>query len=152
MATLALPRPAVMMATGFRRRLYVALGLMFVGIGILGAVLPVLPTTPWLLIASYFFARSSPQLEAWLRSTPYFGPLIRDWEEHRGVRPRVKASAIGVVVLVVGCTCLFSRAPEWAKWSAAGLAAVGVGCILFVVPTVRERPSESTTAAPTAGS
>jgi hypothetical protein len=138
MNAVALPRPTVLLATGFRRRLYVGLGLLFVGIGILGALLPVLPTTPWLLIASYFFARSSPRLEAWLRRTPYFGPLIADWETHRGVRPRVKAQAICVVVLVVGCTCLFSRAPEWAKWSAASLAGVGVLCILFVVPTYRE--------------
>jgi uncharacterized membrane protein YbaN (DUF454 family) len=140
-----------MMATGFRRRLYVCLGLMFVGIGILGAILPVLPTTPWLLIASYFFARSSPRLEAWLRRTPYFGPLIRDWEAHRGVRPQVKASAIAVVVLVVGSTCAFSRAPTWAKWSAAGLASVGVGCILFVVPTVRLKRHENENAPPSRG-
>ena len=130
-------RPAPIMATGVRRRLYVILGLIFVGIGILGALLPVLPTTPWLLIASYFFARSSPRLEAWLRRTPYFGHLIRDWEEHRGVRPKVKATAIAIVVLVVGSTVIFGRVPDWGKWSAVALASIGVLCILFVVPTVR---------------
>lgn len=135
----ALSHPPDMMATGFRRRLYVGLGLFFVGLGIVGAILPVMPTTPWLLIASFFFARSSPRLEAWLRRTPYFGLLIRDWEVHRGVRPQVKVSAITVVVLVVGSTCLFSPAPIWAKWSAAGLATVGVGCILFLVPTLHAR-------------
>ena len=132
-------RSAPAMATGIRRRLYVVLGLFFVGIGILGAFLPVLPTTPWLLLASYCFARSSPRLEAWLRRTPYFGSLIRDWEVHRGVRPRVKATAILIVVLVIGSTVLFSGAPEWGKWSAISLASVGVFCILFVVPTVRKK-------------
>jgi uncharacterized protein len=119
------------------RPLYIALGLLFVGIAVLGAILPVLPTTPWLLLASYFFARSSPRLHRWLRSLPYFGGLIRDWEEHRGVRPRVKATAIATVVLVVGSTILFSRAPDWGKAAAGGLALVGIAVILFAVPTLR---------------
>jgi uncharacterized membrane protein YbaN (DUF454 family) len=143
--------PLDMMATGLRRRLYVGLGLFFVGLGIVGAILPVMPTTPWLLIASFFFARSSPRLEAWLRRTPYFGLLIRDWEVHRGVRPGVKVSAITVVVLVVGSTCLFSPAPIWAKWSAAALATVGVGSILFLVPTVRTRRDQKENAPPLRG-
>ena len=132
-------RSAPAMATGIRRRLYVVLGLFFVGVGILGVILPVLPITPWLLLASYCFARSSPRLEAWLRRTPYFGSLIHDWEVHRGVKPRVKASAILIVVLVISSTVLFSGAPDWGKWSAVGLASVGVFCILFVVPTVRKK-------------
>lgn len=130
------PRPEL--ANGYRRRLYYMAGLVFLGIGGLGVVLPILPTTPFLLLASYFFARSSPRLEAWLRRAPYFGPLIHDWEEHRGVRPRVKASAIAIVVLVIGATVLFSGAPVWAKWSAVGLAGIGVACILFVVPTLKK--------------
>lgn len=130
------PRPAL--ANGYRRRLFYVAGIVFVVIGGIGLTLPVLPTTPFLLLASYCFARSSPRLEAWLRGTPYFGPLIRDWEEHRGVRPRVKASAITIVVLVIYVTVVFSGAPIWAKWSAVGLAAIGVACILFVVPTLRK--------------
>lgn len=134
------PHQKPAMAIGIKRKLYVVLGLLFVGIGILGAMLPVLPTTPWLLIASYFFARSSPRLEAWLRHTPYFGVLIRDWEMHRGVRPKVKAMAISMVVIVVGSTILFSRAPVWGKWGAGILAVAGICCIVFIVPTVRKKP------------
>jgi uncharacterized membrane protein YbaN (DUF454 family) len=131
------PTVAPPLARGLRRQLYLAAGLVLVGIGFLGLFLPVLPTTPFLLLASFCFARSSPRLEAWLRRTPYFGPLIRDWDEHRGVRPWVKAQAITVVVLVVGATVLFSRAPAWAKWSASGLALIGISSILFLVPTFR---------------
>lgn len=119
------------------RWLYVALGLVFVGLGYLGAILPGVPTTPFLLIASFFFARSSPRLHRWLRTTPYFGHLIRDWEEHRGIRRGVKISAVTLVILVVGSTILFSGAPPWAKWTAGLLAAVGISVILFAVPTVR---------------
>ena len=126
----------VRQATGFRRWLYVTLGLLFVAVGILGAILPVLPTTPWILLAGACFARSSPRLHRWLKSSPYFGHMLRDWEAHRGIRWRVKAFAVGMVVTVIGLTVAFGRAPDWAKWSAAGLGSVGIATILFVVPTV----------------
>jgi hypothetical protein len=124
-------------ATGLRRLLYVSLGLFFVGVGFLGVILPVLPHTPWFLLASYFFARSSDRLSRWLRRSPYIGHLIRDWNDHRGIRPGVKAFAVVLVALVIGSTILFSHAPVWAKWSAGCLGCVGVSVILFVVPTVR---------------
>jgi hypothetical protein len=130
-----LPEPRL--TTGFEAWLFRVLGLAFVGLAYLGAVLPVLPTTPFLLLASACFARSSPRLHRWLRRTPYFGHLIRDWETHRGIRPGVKATAVLMVTLVVGGTILFSGAPEWAKWSAGGLAVIGIATILFAVPTVR---------------
>ena len=126
-------------ASSVRRWMYLALGLMFVGIAVLGAILPVLPTTPWVLLAGYCFARSSPRLHRWLRATPYFGHMLRDWEAHRGIRWRVKLLAVCMVVTVIGSTVLFSSAPDWAKWSAAGLGSVGVSVILFVVPTVWDR-------------
>ena len=124
------------LVTGVRRWLYVGLGLLFVGIAILGAILPVLPTTPWVLLAGACFARSSPRLHRRLKRSPYFGHLLRDWETHRGIRWRVKLFAVGMVVTVIGLTAIFSGAENWAKWSAVGLGAVGICTILFVVPTV----------------
>ncbi len=128
-------------ATGARRWLFLALGLFFIGVAVLGAILPVLPTTPWVLLAGYCFARSSPRLHRWLRNSPYFGHLLRDWEMHRGVRWRVKLFAVGMVVTVIGATAIFSSAPDWAKLTAAGLGSVGICTILFVVPTVWDRKS-----------
>lgn len=116
---------------------------MFLGVAVLGAILPVLPTTPWVLLAGYCFSRSSPRLHRWLRGSPYFGHLLRDWEAHRGIRPRVKLFAVAMVVTVIGLTSIFSGAPIWAKWSAAGLGSVGIGVILFAVPTVRFRDVET---------
>lgn len=124
-------------AHGVRRVAYVSLGLLFVGIAVLGIILPVLPTTPWVLLAAYFFARSSKRLSHWLRRSPYFGHLIRDWEQHRGIRLPVKVFAVSMVTVVVGYTVLFSNAPEFAKWSAGCLGLIGMCVILFVVPTVR---------------
>jgi len=124
---------------GLRRWLFVGLGIAFIGVAVLGAILPVLPTTPWVLLAGYCFSRSSPRLHRWLRGSPYFGHLLRDWETHRGIRPRVKLFAVAMVVTVIGLTAIFSGAPDWAKWSAAALGSVGIGVILFWVPTVRTR-------------
>ncbi|CAN5533299.1 hypothetical protein BH11PLA2_BH11PLA2_39330 [soil metagenome] len=109
-------KPVPLTVGKLQRYIYISLGCFFVGLGYVGAVMPVLPTTPFLLLASYFFARSSPRLHRWLRRTPYFGHLIHDWEEHRGIRPRVKAMAVSMVLVVVGSTILFSNAPDWAKW------------------------------------
>lgn len=125
------------LATGLRRVLYAAAGLACVGLAYLGAILPGLPTTPWVLLASYCFARSSPRLERWLKRSPFFGRLLRDWEEHRGVRLWVKVLSVCVVVTVVTLSVTLSNLPLWVKCAIGGLAAIGVCVIVFVVPTIR---------------
>jgi uncharacterized membrane protein YbaN (DUF454 family) len=69
------------------RWLFLALGLAFVAIGFVGLFLPVLPTTPFLILAAACFARSSPKLERWLLHHRRFGPGLRQWRE-RGAIPR----------------------------------------------------------------
>ena len=129
----------IQQVSGLRQLLYIALGCFFVGLAILGAILPVMPCTPFVLAASYFFARSSPKLHRWLRRVPYFGHVIRDWETHRGIRPSIKIFAICCVTAFITFTIVFTGAPIWAKWSCGILGAVGVGVILFGVRTVGRR-------------
>lgn len=76
------------------RRAWQALALTCVGLGSAGAVLPLVPTTPFLLVAAYAASRSSPRLHAWLYAHPRFGPLLRDWRDHRALRPRTKRVAL----------------------------------------------------------
>lgn len=76
------------------RRLYLVLGLALVAIGFVGAFLPVLPTTPFLILATACFARSSQRLEAWLLDHPRFGPLLRAWREHGAIPRRAKFMAL----------------------------------------------------------
>jgi uncharacterized membrane protein YbaN (DUF454 family) len=131
-------------ATGLRRLLFVAAGLLCVGLAYLGAILPGLPTTPWVLLASYCFARSSPRLERWLKRSPVFGRLLRDWDEHRGIRRPVKIFAVLLVATVVTLSITLGSLPVWVKWTIGGLAAIGVSVIVFVVPTVKgERGAEA---------
>jgi len=76
------------------RGFYLVLGLTFVGLGVVGAFLPVLPTTPFMILAAACFARSSTRLENWLLGHSRFGPLLRDWRA-RGAIPRPAKFASG---------------------------------------------------------
>ena len=80
--------------------IWAALGLICVGLGLIGIVLPILPTVPFMLLAAFFFARSSERLHNWLITHPIFGPPIVDWQSSGAINPRVKRIAtvsIGVV-------------------------------------------------------
>jgi uncharacterized membrane protein YbaN (DUF454 family) len=83
------------------RIIFLLLGWGFVGLAVLGVFLPLLPTTPFLLLASSCFLRSSPRWQRWLKANRHFGPMIRDWDEHRAVRRPVKVVAVAVVSAVL---------------------------------------------------
>lgn len=124
MATETARRPALI------RWLYLAAGLACVGLGIVGIVLPVVPTTPFLLLASYCFVRSSPRLHRWLRNSPVFGRFLRDWEEQRGIRRPVQIVAVVVVLTVIGVSLWSPRLPPPLKVVLALLGTVGLVVVL----------------------
>ena len=69
--------------------------------GMIGVVVPLLPTTVFMLLAAYSFARSSPRLHDWLMNHRQFGPLIHNWREHRAIRRSAKVvSTISIVAIV----------------------------------------------------
>jgi len=74
------------------------LGFTSTACGIAGAVLPLVPSTPFLLLAAFAFARSSPRLHDWLVTHPRLGPPINDWAQHRAISRRAKITAIVVMV------------------------------------------------------
>jgi hypothetical protein len=76
------------------RLLYLCLGFASVAIGAAGIVLPLLPTVPFMLLAAYFFARSSPRLEARILDHPKFGPHVRAWRERGAISPAGKRAAL----------------------------------------------------------
>lgn len=89
------------------RPIYLLLGLAMTGLGIVGAFLPLLPTTPLLILATWFFARSSPRLERWMLEHPRFGGLLRAWRDQGAIPRRAKilaccGIAVGVVFFWIG--------------------------------------------------
>lgn len=82
------------------RGLWLALGGLFLALGFLGVVLPVLPTTPFLLLAAGCFARSSPRLHGWLVAHPVFGPPILNWQENGAISRGAKRLAVGSMAAV----------------------------------------------------
>jgi len=82
------------------RPMWLILGLVSVALGVLGIVLPVLPTTPLMILAAFFFSKSSPRLEQWLLRHHVFGPVITDWRESGAISPKIKAIATGTMGVV----------------------------------------------------
>lgn len=77
---------------------YLVTGCLFVGLGVLGAVLPVVPTTPFLLVALWAFSKSSARLERWLLEHPRFGPRLVAWRTDRVIPLPVKLTAWGSMI------------------------------------------------------
>lgn len=110
------PKPRII------RWLYLSVACICIGLGSLGIVLPGLPTTPFLLLAAWAAARSSPRLHAWLVHHRWFGPPLRNWENERAVSRRAKAAA--VVLLAASWLIL--------AWQTAGPLVPAVTGTLFV--------------------
>lgn len=87
-------------------------GLAALALGAVGVVLPLLPTTPFLLVAAFAFARSSKRLDSWLREHRTFGPLINNWHRDGSIDRKAKRTAITVIIATPVITWLLA-APLW---------------------------------------
>ena len=95
------------------RLLWLLAGLSFLAIGAIGVILPLLPTTPFLLLAAYCFARSSPRMHRWLHDHATFGPLISNWNNYGSIDRRSKRIAL-IVILLTPTVTLLIGVPWWA--------------------------------------
>jgi len=106
-----------------RRIGFLAAGWLSLGLGGIGALLPILPTVPFVLLATWCFARSSPRLEAWLVGHPLFGYHIRNWRQSGAISRTGKRAALGAFVITGVVGLAFSPFP----WSLLPLAAALIG-------------------------
>lgn len=90
---------------------WLILGWGAVALGFIGVVLPILPTTPFLLLAAFAFGKSSPRLRQWLLDHSLFGGPIRDWESYGAIRPRFKIMACTAMALVLLVSIMSSFSP-----------------------------------------
>ncbi len=120
------------------RAFFLVLGTLFVGLGIAGVVLPVLPTTPFLLVAAACYARGSARFYSWLLNHRVFGPTIVEWRRHRSIPWRTKLVAIAMMATTLGISVAFFVPGAWLK---VALAALGVllAAWMYRIPS-RDRP------------
>ena len=125
----------------WQRPVLLVAGLASVVLAGLGVFLPLLPTTPFLLLAAWCFSRSSERLHGWLRRQRTFGPILADWEEHGAVRLPVKIVATVMMLALISYPLMFGTFVLPLKLL-AGASALAV--LIFVwtrpVPADRHRP------------
>lgn len=131
------------------RYLLIAVGMLALGLGVLGVFLPVLPTTPFVLVAAACFVRSSERLHAWLTNHRLFGCYIRDYQAGLGVPARVKGVALGTIWISIPTSIAFMRmrlgaSPVWLAVTVSLLA-----CAVFATWFLLAKlPTRTTDACP----
>ena len=117
---------------------FAALGTLFLLLGIVGIFTPVLPTTPFLLLSTACYARSSRRVYNWLMNHPALGPLIVEWRTHRSIPWRVKLVAVVTMALTFGSSIIFFIQNGWLQLA---LAVYGVAMVIWLyrIPS-RDRP------------
>ncbi len=112
------------------RALYAALGFVFLGLGIAGTVTPVLPGTVNLLVALFFFSRSSERMHRWMLTNRWFGHTLRDYRAGLGMPRRIKVIAVVSIVAAVGVSAGFFIDPVWLRVVLVAVGAYGVWFVL----------------------
>jgi uncharacterized membrane protein YbaN (DUF454 family) len=115
-----------------KTRLYKPLGFLFLALGLLGIPLPVLPSTPFILLSAWFFARSSEKWHQWLLRSQLFGPMIRDWEDKRCISRRTKIVAVGMMLVAGTASITFALEDNTWRILTALLLATGCATILSI--------------------
>ncbi len=110
--------------------LFFAAGSIALSLGLIGIVLPVLPTTPFLLVACYCFARSSDRVHTWMLGNRVFGPPLRDYMAGRGVPRRVKAGVLVMLWAVLVVSVVFFVPWIWAR---VLLAVIGIAVSVHIL-------------------
>lgn len=130
------------MTNGLARYFLVTLGWVCICLAILGIFLPLLPTTVFLLIAAWCFARSSERFHQWLLNHPKLGPIIHNWQSNAGIARNVRNRAI--IVLWISMMISMLIVAKW--WVALILVCIGCGVSIYLLrlPVLKNSTSTST--------
>jgi len=110
--------------------IFVILGLLSLIIGVIGIFLPILPTTPLLILSAFLFSKGSTRLHAWILNQPKIGPMIQTWEEHKVISPKAKILATIMIVTLFSFTLIFVKVVLWIKIIVASTGLMVLGFIL----------------------
>ncbi len=123
----------------WQRALWLAAGACSLALGIVGIFLPLLPTTPFVLLAAFCFSRGSQRCETWLLQHPRFGPMVLDWRANRAVPLRAKQ--LSSLMMIFGCAWAWWAMPPRFGWLPA-LLCVLVAAWLWRLPTAAPRSAQ----------
>lgn len=123
---------------GIIKTLLIVLGTLCVAFGVLGMFLPVLPTTPFLLLAATCYARSSQKFYHWLLTNRWCGEYIRNYREGRGIPLKQKVITILLLWLTIGSTAWLTISQWWGRWILIGIA-LGVTIHLVRIKTFKSK-------------
>lgn len=112
-----------------KKTLFLALGWISIFLGIIGIPLPILPTTPFILLAAYFFSKSSEKWHQWLLNNKRLGPMVRDWENDGVISYKAKILATVMMTLLFGYTLLFVQVPMAIK---VIIVLIGIAVMVFI--------------------
>ena len=118
-------------------------GLVSLALGIVGIFLPLLPTTPFVLLSAYCFTKSSPRLHAWLVANKQFGPMIQQWQLHRSIPPKAKRNAVWLIILTFSVTIFFFIEEVYLKFLLVFLAVILLSFILRIPSQIIMEPVQN---------
>jgi len=118
--------------------LWVFLGCLFVGLGAIGAFIPGMPTTVFLVLAAACFIRSSQKLYDWLIANKTFGPYLKDYREGKGIPFRAKIVALAMIVIFVSFAVFFAIEVKPIKILVGLLGLIGFWFVFFKVPAAKK--------------
>lgn len=124
---------------------WITLGWIALVLGIIGAFLPLLPTTPFLLLAAWSFSQGSEKLHLWIMTHPKLSPPIIDWQENRAIQRSTKVTATFTMLAMIGLTALFASQlaiPSWAVIIQAVILTI-VAAFLWTRPEVQKNSADA---------
>ena len=110
------------------RTTYLVIGHASMAIGFIGIFVPLLPTTPFVLLAAMCYSRGSDRFHTWIQEHPKFGPMIHSWREHRAIGLRAKITATLMVIVSIGYSVYRLDAP----WNVVALL-IGAAVLTFIL-------------------
>jgi uncharacterized membrane protein YbaN (DUF454 family) len=124
-----------------KKPIFYFFGIISLILGVIGAILPIMPTTPFALLAAYFFSKSSPRVHRWILSLPVVGVSVHEWEQFGVIRPKAKVMSMVALWPMIISTVIFVKTFLWAK---IGMVVVAIGISIFIF-TRKSQPEESQT-------
>ena len=122
--------------------LWIILGSAFVAIGAIGAIVPGLPTTVFLILAAACYIRSSQKLYDWLITNKTFGPYLKDYREGKGMPKKAKIVAVSMIILFTGFAVFFAIENLIFRVMVGALGLIGIFYVILKVPVTEDYNNE----------